>query len=360
MLRTAFILLITIHALIHLMGFAKAFGLAEFEQLSQPISRARGLWWLPAAVLILLSMVLFTVKQSWWWLPALIGAALSQVLIIQYWQDAKWGTIANVVLLLVALVGWGQWQFERSVQNDLNDFWSADEQERKTIDQPGFSNLPNQVQQWLHYAGISEQGGSDQVHIRQLGKMRTSPDGGWMDFTAEQWFDVTNPAFLWYAEVGGKSFMQLRGKDRLLDGRGHMLIKLFGLLPIVDAQGTEIDQGTLVRYLSEMIWFPAAALEDYLQWEALDEQRVRATLRVGEQSVNGIFFFNSSGQVIAFEADRYYQRDGKSSLETWHIDIDENSWQTFRGIKIPTKAGVSWKLADGDFTWLELEIVDLD
>jgi hypothetical protein len=43
--------IVAIHGLIHLMGFAKAFGLATFEQLRVPISQPLGLLWLAAAPL---------------------------------------------------------------------------------------------------------------------------------------------------------------------------------------------------------------------------------------------------------------------------------------------------------------------
>jgi hypothetical protein len=137
-----------------------------------------------------------------------------------------------------------------------------------------------------------------------------------------------------------------------------MQIKLFGLIPMVNASGPNIDQGSLLRYLAEMIWFPSAALEPYIRWEAIDELHARASLDVGEQTVSGIFTFNTSGEVISFEALRYYDRKGGASLETWHIDIDPNSYREFNGFRIPAKSAVSWKLKEGDFLWLKLEITD--
>src|SRR5229473_2026019 len=46
------IALLGVHGLIHLMGFAKAFGYADLPQLTQPISRAWGVVWLVAACLV--------------------------------------------------------------------------------------------------------------------------------------------------------------------------------------------------------------------------------------------------------------------------------------------------------------------
>ena len=54
-----------VHGLIHLMGFAKGFGYADLPQLTQPISRAWGLAWLAAAVLVT------TTPPCW---PSALGA----------------------------------------------------------------------------------------------------------------------------------------------------------------------------------------------------------------------------------------------------------------------------------------------
>jgi hypothetical protein len=59
-----FILLVLLHGLIHLMGFAKAFDLASFEQLRVPISPAVGLLWLAAALLFVASALLRCCSRS--------------------------------------------------------------------------------------------------------------------------------------------------------------------------------------------------------------------------------------------------------------------------------------------------------
>lgn len=52
-----FILLVVIHALIHLLGFLKAFQLAEINQLTQHISKPMGLLWLLALILFLAAII---------------------------------------------------------------------------------------------------------------------------------------------------------------------------------------------------------------------------------------------------------------------------------------------------------------
>jgi len=42
MLKIIFLFIVLIHALIHLLGFVKAFNLTEISQLTQPISKTSG------------------------------------------------------------------------------------------------------------------------------------------------------------------------------------------------------------------------------------------------------------------------------------------------------------------------------
>ncbi len=51
-MRWVLIDLLLLHGLIHLMGFAKAFGYAELPQLTQSISREWGVLWLLARGLV--------------------------------------------------------------------------------------------------------------------------------------------------------------------------------------------------------------------------------------------------------------------------------------------------------------------
>ena len=92
-----------IHGLIHLMGFARAFRLATIEQFTREITKPVGLLWLVSGLLFLVVTALFLMKREAWPLVAIIAVVLSQILILFYWQDARFGTIANVIIAGVAI-----------------------------------------------------------------------------------------------------------------------------------------------------------------------------------------------------------------------------------------------------------------
>jgi hypothetical protein len=104
-IRFAFAALLVLHGLIHAMGFAKAFGLAELPQLTETPSRIAGLGWLLSAALFLATAVTLFVWPRGFWAIGAAALLVSQPLIFGAWRDAKFGSIASL-LVLVGVV-WG-------------------------------------------------------------------------------------------------------------------------------------------------------------------------------------------------------------------------------------------------------------
>ena len=99
-MQALFIVFVAGHGLIHLRGAAKAFGYASLPQLVQPISKSMGLVWLLASVALLATAGLVVMWPRGWWIVGALAAMLSQFVILTSWSDAKYGTIANAVLLV--------------------------------------------------------------------------------------------------------------------------------------------------------------------------------------------------------------------------------------------------------------------
>lgn len=114
-MKIAIVALLAVHGLIHAMGFAGAWGLAEFQGASRvptnflharpddPIVRVLGLIWLVALVAFLVAASLLFVDSALW-RPVAVGAVIvSMVPVALWWQNAPMGAVANV-LVLVAVV----------------------------------------------------------------------------------------------------------------------------------------------------------------------------------------------------------------------------------------------------------------
>jgi hypothetical protein len=88
---------------------------------------------------------------------------------------------------------------------------------------------------------------------------------------AEQFYTTNPPGFHWKARFKMFGLWIVKGDDTYKAGHGHMFGKIAGLYTIFDARGPELDQGTMLRYLNEMTWFPIALLSDYVTWQAADD-----------------------------------------------------------------------------------------
>jgi len=95
------------------------------------------------------------------------------------------------------------------------------------------------------------------------------------------------------------------------------------------------------------------------QMEEIDSTSAKATMTYENITASGIFHFNSKGDIVSFEAKRYYDNEKDTTLENWFIEGDANGYKEFEGIRILSKGKVTWKLKSGDFAWLKLEIIDL-
>lgn len=367
MLRIFFMLLILIHGLIHLLGFVKEFGLANVEQLkgktliafSGSSAYAIGILWLLTAILFLLSGILFFIKKDWWWMIGAVTVLLSQSLIILYWQDAKFGTLANFIFLVAIILAYGSWSFNRITKNEISAFLPKTVEANTIITKEMTSSLPPVVQRWLYHSGIIGKEMANTVYLHQKGQMKTTQEGNWMRVEAEQYFTLADPGFIWLADVRANRFIHLYGRDKYQNGRGHMLIKALSIIPVADAKGKEIDQGTMLRFLGESVWFPSFALSKYLKWEEIDSTSAKVTMTYAGASASGVFRFNSNGDLVSFEAKRYYDRKEGATLEDWLVTADPTAYKEFEGVRVPAKLSVTWKLKSGDFTWYKLEVEEV-
>lgn len=358
-MKWLFFFIVIIHAIIHLLGFLKAFQLAEINQLTQNISKPMGILWLIALILFLAAAIQLISNHDLWWITALAAVILSQVLIIIFWQDAKFGTIPNIIILFVAIIAFADWSFNRSVDLEISEMLSAAVDKKEILTEDNITYLPQIVQKWLKNSGAVGKEKICSVRLKQKGQMKMKPDQEkWYEANSVQYFTVDNPAFIWKVKVEMMPLVYFTGRDMFKDGKGSMIIKILSLINIVnDSDNEKLNQGTLQRHLGEIIWFPTAAVSPYIIWEEIDSLSARAKMNYKGTTGSAVFIFNQNGDFEKFSAMRYMGTEEDSQLKEWIITLNE--YAVYGGIKIPVKGEATWKLDDGDFTWYKLEIYDV-
>ena len=358
-MKIAFTILLAIHGLSHLIGVAKAYNLAEIEALKQPIGKTGGLFWLLAAALFVMAIVLLWSNSRWWWLVALAGVVVSQVLIFTVWSDARFGTIANIIILVAVAIGYGQFDFNKMVAREVAKIQSTQPQPQpEVVSEERVALLPAPVQKWMNASGMIGRQQIRHVQLKQNFNLKLQPDQEeWYLGKARQEVWTQEPAFVWTLDLKMMSVLQIAGRDRFADGKGAMLIKMLSLVPMVNEQDNpRIDQGALQRYLAEMLWYPSLALSEFVSWKPVNENSAIATMDYRGTSGECTFFFNSEGMPDRVSAMRYRGGDEDAVLTEWVVEVQE--LRTMDGLQIPAKCAVTWKLDSGDWTWAELEVTE--
>ncbi|HOF19888.1 MAG TPA: hypothetical protein PLO24_01405 [Bacteroidales bacterium] len=358
-MRIAFFLIILIHALIHLLGFLKGFEIKEIKEITSPVSRTMGVIWLTSFFLMLVFGILFLLNYGYSWIPGFIAALISQILVILFWSDARFGTIPNILILAVSLFSFGYFNFNRLIQQDTSQILGQNQVvAEKIINDGDIQHLPEPVRNWLYNSGMVGKPLISVGKVTQEAEMKMKPgQEKWMKAEATQYTALNVPAFIWTVELKINRLLQIQGRDKFADGKGDMLIKMNSLINIVNELGEKIDEGALQRYLGEMVWFPSLALSPYITWEKIDSATARAYMTFKGTSGSGIFYFNSSGDVISYYALRYKDNFAEAKRYGWKMNITE--YKTFEGIKVPSKMNSVWELDEGDWTWLNLEVTDI-
>ena len=279
--------------------------------------------------------------------------------------------VAKRILLLISVAGAslaslglgtmlvGLRRFDRLVRRDVGELLArATIQEGAVVTEEMLQDLPEPVQRYLRYTGVIGKPFVDTVRLKQKGAMHPSAKGAWIPLEAEEHYTVRPPGFVWDATMRKGLLPIARGRDMYAGAEGSMLIKVGSLFTVVDARGPEMDQGSMMRYLSEMIWFPTAFLGDNVSFEAVGDNAAHVTLTDGGRTVTGTMYFEKEGRITDFVAKRYRTVAGGYDLETWSAPVYE--YGELASLKLPLRGGAVWKLSEGDLKYADIIITDLE
>lgn len=198
-MKYLFAVIVLIHGAIHWIGFAHAFGYRELSIISREITKPIGVLWLLTLVLFLVVAIMFFAGSKSWPLLSILAVVVSQVLIISVWKDARFGTIANLAILMVSVSAWGTYRFEASYEADVRSNLDRTRKLRPELLSPDdLEHLPRIVQKYLHRTGVVGKPKVVSAKIVMHGEMRSRKQD-WFKFTTEQhnFFDSPTRSFFY-------------------------------------------------------------------------------------------------------------------------------------------------------------------
>ncbi|WP_404391153.1 DUF6544 family protein [Humibacillus xanthopallidus] len=360
-IRWVVVVIIALHGLLHLLGAVKGFGWAAVPALTADIGPLLGFAWLCVGLLVLAVAVLLAQGDCPWWVP-LSAALLSQVLVVSAWQDARAGTVVNVLLLAVAGHAWAR-TGPRSLRADYARHVEA---ALSAPRHPAFvaeghvADLPEPVIRFLRQAGAVDRPAVVGFRASIHGRIRGGPTKPWMPFIGEQ-VNVygADPCRIFFmdATMLGLPVDVLHVFTR---GAATMRVRLASVVPIVEGAGPEMDRAETVTVLNDLcLLVPAALVGAPISWASTGADTVTATFSLRRQTVTADLRFDAVGRLVDFvSGDRLRSSaDGRTFTRMgWSTPVrSEREWD---GRRVCGVGEARWHAPEpeGSFTYLEFVV----
>jgi hypothetical protein len=283
----------------------------------------------------------------------LVGFSLSLGLFMNY--SLKLPPIVIIVVLLIALLaivlmyGRDRWQSETDklrvkLTNGQQPIQPKNYDPREIVD------LPEPVQRYFKTVLQDGQAIITKVELSQTGQFHMNEtEDKWHKFMATQLVVTKRLGFDWDAKIQMFPFINVFVHDTYLLGEGHLQASILGLFTVAKMHNTpELNQGELLRFLAEAVWYPTSLLpRQGVVWEAINQHSSRATLIDDKTTASVVFQFDAEGLITSMRAEaRCHSVVGdKLVFMPWVGNFREYSVRN--GMRIPLECEVGWEHPEG-------------
>jgi hypothetical protein len=334
------------------MGFLKAFKLAEIEQLNSGISKTAGIFWLFGFVLFLLAGILYFTKTEWWYIVALVALVLSTILIISTWKDAKYGTIANIIIFVAAIVTYGTTSFYGWYKNEVETCLLMSEATTDSIlTESDISALPEAVKKYIRYTGSVGKPKVNNFRIEFNGKIRKNEQSPWMPFITRQYNFMNASTRLFFMKAVMKG-LPVAGFHCFKNGVAFMDIRLLSLFKVQYQDGVEMGISETVTFFNDIACMaPAALIDKRIKWLDSDSAKVNAEFTNNGITISASLYFNENGELINFISGDRYAAGANNSMRKlpWSTPLAE--YKEVDGYKLAGYAEAIYTYPEGDLCY---------
>jgi hypothetical protein len=338
-MKTMLIILVFIHGLLHLLGFTIALNLTKLSEAAISISRFNGFLWLAAGILMISTVLFYLYSKEWWWIPAGLALLVSQYLIILNWQEAKYGTLVNAIILVIILLSIASAQFKDQFKNDVQEQLDINAKYNSNIlTEQDIQSLPNAIQKYLLYCGVIGKPKVNHFKVQFSGQLRKDASSAWMPVTSTQYnfVDSTSRFFFMNATMKG---LPVAGYHRFSKGKAIMDIRLFSLFKVQYKAGKEMDIAETVTFFNDMCCLaPATLIDKRIKWLEADNRKVKATFTNNGITITATLFFSDDGKMTNFESNDRFAIGADNSFKRTPWSTPVRGYKTLNGFNLPAIA----------------------
>lgn len=359
-MRIVLLILITLHGSLHALGFIKAFKLLPVHRLTGNISKVNGAFWLISAVLFIVSGFLIYQTKDWW-IVLLIATLVSQYLIFTSWHNARFGTIANIVLLMAVVIGLGTWSFTRAYHNEISEARkhnSIDKSELLT--EVEIQHLPNPIKKYLHYTRAVGKPKVQNFKVEFTGEFRQNEKAGWMPFASQQVNFMERPTRLFFMDAVMKH-VPVAGFHCYKNAKASMDIRLLSLFKVQYQAGARMDTTETVTFFNDMcVMAPSTLIDKRIKWLHTEGNTVSAEFTNDKISILAELLFNDKGELINFISDNRYALRKDNSLTKTRWSTPLNDYKESNGYRLASYGETIYSFPEGDFCYGKFKLKKID
>ena len=253
------------------------------------------------------------------------------------------------LLIIILLIG--RINFSIQYSKMVKELFSASKDiSTKVFRYEQLADLPEPVQHYFKHVLKDGQPYISYVRLKHNGQFKTGVDKDWVNITGEQYFSTQKPGFIWKGTTS-----KFTARDMYLANKGRLIVTLFSLINVVNGKGEQYNQGELLRWLSESVWFPTNLLpNENLQWSPIDKYTAKITFMYNGLSLFYTVTFNDKDEIIKLETKRYMNA---KNLETWICK--KSNYKEMNNMLVPTATETIWKLVKGDLSYAKFNVTSI-
>jgi len=256
--------------------------------------------------------------------------------------------VALIIIIFIARRIILSWQFGKYVSKL---FSNSENISGKVFTYDQLSNLPAPVQRYFKHVLNDGQPYISYVRLTHDGQFKADLKKDWTPIKGEEYFTTAQPGFIWK----GKTSL-FTALDMYIAKKGRLAVFLLSLFKIVDSHGDKYNQGELLRWLGECVWFPTSLLPgEFLEWQAINDTSAKLLYKYNNMSLVYTVRFNDKDEIEQLETERYM---GEGGLQKWIVKCA--NYKKRNGMFIPTTAEVLWRLKDWDFSYAKFNVKKLE
>lgn len=218
----------------------------------------------------------------------------------------------------------------------FEDLWNEPVSRGAPFSHNEVDSLPEAARRYLVHSIAEGTPRASAVRLSMRGEIKLKE---WCPFQAEQVIQWRR-GFVWRATARVHG-LPVRGSDRWIDGEGAMRWKLFGVIPVVTSEGSDVSRSALGRVQVESVWLPSVLVGNEVEWEGRDPTHVGVDLALRDEHGHLELTVRDDGALSAVSIQRWGNPEG-GSFHAGSFGAIAEEERTFEGFTIPTKLRVGW------------------